>query len=291
MLLRNSLLRATWWLRRVKVYALVGRSGTGKSFRAKLVSRKYGLDLIIDDGLLIKNEKILAGRSAKKEQVYLSAIKTALFDDPSHRRELQRALDGERFKKVLIIGTSDKMVRRITERLGLPAPMRIIRIEDIATEEEIETAIHARTHAGKHVIPVPAIEIARDYPHILYDSVKVFLKRGRFVFSKKARAFEKSVVRPEFGRKGKISISEAALAQMVMHCADEYDSSLRIRKVSVKNDGNTYELGVFLEVPYGVALSASLHTFQDYIIENIERYTGMLIRRVDVNIDTVTTTN
>ena len=287
--IRNIAHRLSWWFRRVKVYALVGRSGTGKSFRAKLVSRKYGLDLIIDDGLLIKNEKILAGRSAKKERVYLSAIKTALFDDPSHRRELQRALDSQRFKKVLIVGTSDKMVRRISERLGLPAPFRIIHIEDVATKEEIETAIHARNHAGKHVIPVPAIEVERDYPQILYDTVKVFLKRGRFVFSKKARAFEKSVVRPEFGRKGKVSISEAALAQMVMHCADEYDTSLRIRKVSVKSDGTSYELGVYLQVPFGVALSASLHTFQEYIIENIERYTGIMIRRVDVNIEMVST--
>ena len=115
--LKGAFFRASWWLRRVKVYALVGRSGTGKSFRAKLISQKYGLDLIIDDGLLIKNEKILAGQSAKKERHYLSAIKTALFENPAHRRELKKALDAERFKKVLVIGTSEKMVRRITDRL------------------------------------------------------------------------------------------------------------------------------------------------------------------------------
>jgi len=53
-------------LRGVKSYALVGSSGTGKSFRAKLVAQKYGIDLIIDDGLLIRGDQILAGRSAKK---------------------------------------------------------------------------------------------------------------------------------------------------------------------------------------------------------------------------------
>ena len=40
----------------VKVYALVGRSGTGKSFRAQLVADKYHIPLIVDDGLLIKND-------------------------------------------------------------------------------------------------------------------------------------------------------------------------------------------------------------------------------------------
>jgi len=46
-------------LRGVKSYALVGSSGTGKSFRAKLVAQKYGIDLIIDDGLLIRGDQIL----------------------------------------------------------------------------------------------------------------------------------------------------------------------------------------------------------------------------------------
>lgn len=274
----------------MKVFALVGRSGTGKSFRAKLVSQKYGLDLIIDDGLLIKEEKILAGRSAKRERLYLTAIKTALFDDLSHRREMLHALENERFKKVLVIGTSDKMVHRITARLGLPSPSKVIRIEDVSTKEEIETAVYSRKQTGKHVIPVPAIEIARNYPHILYDSVRVFLHRGRFAFSKKAREFEKSVVRPEFGRsRGNVSISEAALAQMVMHCTDEFDSSLRIRKVSVKRDGAAYELGVNLEVPFGIPLSGSLHSFQEYIMDSIQRYTGIMITGVDLSIATVST--
>ena len=42
------------------VYALVGESGTGKSFRSKLLAEKYGIDSIIDDGLLIQNDKICA---------------------------------------------------------------------------------------------------------------------------------------------------------------------------------------------------------------------------------------
>ena len=40
------------------VFALVGESGTGKSFRAKLLAEKYGITAIIDDGLLIQNDKI-----------------------------------------------------------------------------------------------------------------------------------------------------------------------------------------------------------------------------------------
>ena len=65
----------------ITVFALVGPSGTGKSFRAKLLADKHGLEAIIDDGLLIQNDKILAGQSAKREKTYMGAVRVALFDD------------------------------------------------------------------------------------------------------------------------------------------------------------------------------------------------------------------
>ena len=48
-------------LRGVKVYALVGRSGTGKSYHSKLVAAKHHIDLIIDDGLLIRGDRMTKG--------------------------------------------------------------------------------------------------------------------------------------------------------------------------------------------------------------------------------------
>jgi ABC-type dipeptide/oligopeptide/nickel transport system ATPase component len=64
----NMLLDFILPLKRIKVFALVGASGTGKSFRAKLVAQKHEIEYIIDDGLLIKNNRILAGHSAKKRK-------------------------------------------------------------------------------------------------------------------------------------------------------------------------------------------------------------------------------
>ena len=61
----------------IYVYALVGESGTGKSFRAKLIAEKNGIDAIIDDGLLIKDDKILAGKTAKHEKTYMGAVSSS----------------------------------------------------------------------------------------------------------------------------------------------------------------------------------------------------------------------
>ena len=71
-------------LKGVTVYALVGRSGTGKSYHSKLVAAKYHIDLVIDDGLLIKGNRILAGHSAKQDSDFLAAVRTAVFDDEEH---------------------------------------------------------------------------------------------------------------------------------------------------------------------------------------------------------------
>ncbi len=275
-----------WLVKGVLVYALVGESGTGKSFRAKLVAQKDGIDLIIDDGLLIGNNSILAGKSAKREQAFLAAIKAALFDNEEHRNEVIKALEHHKFKSVLILGTSDKMVYRIAERLNLPKPARIIKIEEIASSEEIERAMRVRAVEGKHVIPVPAVEVKTNYPQIFYDSIRVFLKTN-FSPIPNPKLYEKAVVRPEYSKHGKVTISEAALTQMVIHCVDEYNENIRIKKITVRSESQGYRLVITIDVPFGTQLSGHIHNLQEYIIENIEKYTGIMIEEVNIIIDKI----
>ena len=65
----------------MEVIALVGPSGTGKSHRALVVAHNEKADAIIDDGILIKDNKIIAGRSAKREASKIMAVKRAIFID------------------------------------------------------------------------------------------------------------------------------------------------------------------------------------------------------------------
>lgn len=272
-------------LRGVRVYALVGKSGTGKSFRAQLIMDKYGIDLMIDDGLLIRDQKILAGKSAKREKNYLSAVKTALFNDRRHRREVLSILEQSRFKKVLIIGTSERMVIKIGQVLGLPPIHKMIQIEEIATSEEINTAIHYRNTQGRHVIPVPSIEVKRTYPRIVADSLRVLFRRG--LGNPKKNVFEKTVVRPEFSRKGEVSISKAALSQMILHCVDEYGDDVGIKRLIIHKDRAGYHIDLFLDVPFGVQLTGTVHELQRYIVESIERYTGIIIEELNITIESL----
>jgi ABC-type dipeptide/oligopeptide/nickel transport system ATPase component len=189
-----------WLARRRRVFALVGKSGTGKSFKAREVARRFRIDLIIDDGLLIRGQKIIAGRSAKREKGILTAIKTAVFANPELIEEVRKALAAQRFGRLLIIGTSRKMVLRIARTLDLLPIHRIIAIEEVASRAEIAQALKVRAEQGKHIIPVPAVEIKRSYPHIFFESVKILLKSTKVLRKSDAEIVEKTVVRPEYGR-------------------------------------------------------------------------------------------
>jgi len=277
------------FFKRKKNFALVGESGTGKSFHAKLVAQKYGIDFIIDDGLLIKGNRILAGHSAKKEKTFLSAVKVALFDEKSHRDEVARRLQNEKYKRILLLGTSEKMVNKIASRLQLSQPEKIIKIEDIASQEEIDKAIRTRRIEGKHVIPVPSIEVKRSYPNIFYDAIRILKRRMAPVgIGSVPTLHEKSIVRPEYSKRGKVIISEEALSQLVIHHVDEYDKNIKIKKILVKDAEMGYRFVITIDVPYGTQLEEKIHELQQYIIDSIERYTGILIEEVNIIIDKIT---
>ena len=275
----------------VQVYALVGESGTGKSFRSKLLAEQYGIHAIIDDGLLIQDDKIVAGRSAKREKTYIGAVRVALFDDKDHRDSVAKVLRKTHIKKILLLGTSEKMVTKIAMRLQLPQPQKIIHIEEIATKEEIEKAVKSRQVEGKHVIPVPSIEIKKNYPQIFSASMRDFFSKNK-LFAKMnknigGKMIEKSIVQPEFSKKGRIEISEAALTQMVMHCVNECDPEVKVKKITIKTDSRGYKLIVLIDVPFGTQLTGKVHKLQQYIIDKIESYTGILIEEVSIVIDKI----
>jgi len=267
----------------VQVYALVGRAGTGKSFRARLVAEEYGIELILDDGLLIRDQVIIAGKSAKREKNRFKAVKRAILTDPEHADEIKQALLEQDVRSILILGTSDKMIARITEKLDLPYPDKIIYIDDIATQEEIETATESRKVRGHHVIPVPIIELEND-SHKIIDTVRFFLKSHSVLFWKN-KVVEKTIVQPQFSTKGRLSISESALSQMVMHCVDEFNKNLEIKKLKIKRYSSDFRIDLAISVPFGTSVPSVLPKLQHYIIDSIQKYSGITIETLHLTVE------
>ena len=186
----------------MEVIAFFGPPGTGKSDRALVVAYENKASCIIDDGILIYHSRIVAGKSAKREESRLKAVRRAIFWDAEQREEVRQALEKINPKRVLILGTSDRMVETICKALGLPKPSKYIRIQDVARPDEMLKAKEARNKEGKHVIPVPTMELKPYFKGYLIDPLRFFRNRKKEMPKRFSENEERSVVRPVFSYYG-----------------------------------------------------------------------------------------
>ena len=231
----------------VEVYALIGRSGTGKSHQAMTVALENGIDTLIDDGLLIREGQRLAGSSAKAEKTSISAVKRAIFHGEVQREEMKRALAEIAPDRLMILGTSQKMADRIAGALDLPKPSRYYHIDEVSTPREIATALELRKAYGMHVIPVPVVEVKEDLQGYLMRPIRYLMqmKSGR------NKQGEKTIIQPEFSTTGKLVITDQALDQMVAFLASGVPGVARIEKidVEVKKGSATIRLDFIARIP------------------------------------------
>ena len=178
---------------KMKTYAFVGPSGTGKSYRAQMVANSRNIKFIIDDGLLISGNEVIAGVSAKKAPTKIETVKNALFQNEAKKKEIQKAIKKYKPDSILILGTSDEMVQKIVTNLEFEPLTETIYIQDVATEDEMAMAKNIRVTQGKHVIPVPTFEIRKDFSGYLLDPLQIFKSTGK---GNAPYISEKSIVRP-----------------------------------------------------------------------------------------------
>lgn len=263
----------------IKVYAFVGPSGTGKSYRAQMVAGEKDVHFIIDDGLLINDNRVVAGESAKKASTKIETVKKALFLHDDEKKVIQKALKKYTVKKILILGTSDGMVEKIAENLGLPKVSDTTYITDVATEEEMETARNIRVTEGKHVIPVPTFEIKKDFSGYLLDPLQIFKSKGK---GKQPYISEKSIIRPTFSYMGNFTISDSVFRQIAEYQAEKMPEIYRVLRTRVQNYGEGPLIDMEVSVVYGYNVAEGLMDFKKKIIKEIENLTAMNVVRLDV---------
>ena len=267
------------FVNRLKVYAFVGPSGTGKSYRAQMVASERNISFIIDDGLLIKDNAVIAGESAKKAETKVATVKHALFYEESEREPVIKAFKKYRPESVLILGTSDGMVQKIASNLGLPEILETIYITDVATEEEMKTARRIRVTEGKHVIPVPTFEIKKDFSGYLLDPLQIFKSKGK---GQKPYISEKSIIRPTFSYMGKFTISDLVFRQILEYLAAQTPAIHRIMKTRVENFGEGARIYLEVSIVYGFNVKDGLNAFTSKARKEIEKLTAMNVVDLEV---------
>ena len=261
----------------MRVIAFVGESGTGKSFRACFVAREHGADAIIDDGLLISGTKVLAGISAKKSETLLRSIRVALFSDKNQAKEMIDAISDLSPKCLMILGTSEEMAKRIAKTLDLPEIEKFIKIEDIATKEEIEDAKKMRHVEGKHIIPVPTFEIKQDFSGYFMHPSRIFTKTYEDEDDE-----IKTIMRPTFSYLGDFRISDNVIKTLVSHEAMKIKSVYKVTDVNIRTTNHGAHLDVTLILKYGENIPDVSKKIQSKIRDNLEKYTSINIRRVHI---------
>lgn len=264
---------------KIKVYAFVGPSGTGKSYRAQMVAREKDTHFIIDDGLLIKDNEVITGHSAKKAPTKIETVKKALFDNEEEREIVVKALKKYRPQSILILGTSDKMVEKIVKNLGLPGITETIYISDVATEQEMNTARRIRRTEGKHVIPVPTFEIKKDFSGYLLDPLQIFKSKGK---GKQPYISEKSIIRPTFSYMGKFTISDNVFRQILEHLAQKTPAIYKIVRLRVDNYGEGIKIYMEVTILYGYNVVDGIKEFKEKVIKEINKLTSMNVEEIQV---------
>lgn len=281
MLLKDMLIKDN---KKIKVYAFVGPSGTGKSYRAQMVASEKNINFIIDDGLLIKDNEVIAGESAKKAPTKIETVKHALFYKDEEKEEIIKALKKYKPESILILGTSDGMVEKIAANLGLPEISETIYISDVATQEEMETARRIRVTEGKHVIPVPTFEIKKDFSGYLLDPLQIFKTKGK---GQQPYISEKSIIRPTFSYMGNFTISDTVFRQILEYLASKTPGIYKIQKIRVDNFGEGAKLYIEVTVVYGFNLIDGIKQFKIKAKKEIEKLTAMNVEEFEVVVKNV----
>jgi hypothetical protein len=206
----------------MKVYGLYGKSGTGKSHKSSEIVSQYQIDAVIDDGILIMNKIRIVGMTAKNERTMHAATKRAIFFSDFHRQEVYSYIKNTNINKILVIGTSQKMVRKIVERLDLPRDIDWIPIESFQSDKELKLA-RERRNRGYHVIPIYPIEVEKTYHGGWFRKLVVRWGKGKE---------EVTLIKPQYII-GKITIHPQCIQDLVSIVADPM---LKIHSVKVDNE-------------------------------------------------------
>ncbi|MER2028314.1 MAG: hypothetical protein ABS903_04015 [Solibacillus sp.] len=262
----------------MKIYSLSGSSGTGKSTSALQFAHDNGIEAIIDDGILIINGEKAAGTSAKFEKNTLKAVRRAILDDDIHKAEISEAISSHEVKSILLIGTSDKMTKRIAARLQLGEIDEFHYVHNIRTEKEIRIAKYVREIQGKHVMPVPYRQVEQNF-------FKRLIQRGKEIFSSsQVKLGETTIVQPDF-HQNSVYISRNVFTDVLDHVLEKQDNLAKFEIANIQTDGvPQMTIGLYLKSPVAYVVPNFLYNLQKEIADDFSLHFGIEPETIHIQI-------
>lgn len=224
----------------------------------------HDIEALLDDGILIVNKVRVVGTSAKNEPTALAATRRAVLEADSHRREIADYLRLSRFKKLLIIGTSKRMIELIVRRLELSGDIQWIPIESLQSAEELNIARRER-RSGHHVIPIYPLEIRSTYSRHWYQRLVLFFLK---------RTEEVTVVRPAYSRPeipgGIVVVDVRCIKDIIAHTRRE---GWKIDSIHIEQHVQRNVVSIAISVPFPCTIS-DVHQWKGEVTRVLERTLG-----------------
>ena len=180
------------------------------------------------------------------------------------------------------------MVEKIAKNLGLSKVQETVYINEVATEEEMETARRIRVTQGKHVIPVPTFEIKKDFSGYILDPLQIFKSTGK---GNEPYIAEKSLIRPAFSYMGKFTISDTVFKQIIDLVLQKIDGVYKLNRVIIQKEEGGLDDGIFIymeiTIEYGYNIKDLSDIVRNKIKKEIEHLTAMNVLRMEIYIKNI----
>ena len=149
-----------------------------------------------------------------------------------------------------------------------------------------------RLREGKHIIPVPTIELKPHFSGYLVDPINSLLKKRRE--DGRRHLGEKSIVRPVFSYYGKLIIDDWAIKAIVRKLLVDGENVTKVADVRIehvyKGDGEVgFEsagivIGCDVVISYGKHIPTLVQKLQNQVRKDVEYMTGMVVKKVNITI-------
>lgn len=267
----------------MKIYSLSGASGTGKSTSALQFAHDHQIEGIIDDGLFIVRGEKVAGTSAKFEKNTITAVRRAIFDDDTHKKEVVEAIQKSNIQSIVIIGTSDKMTKKIAKRLEIGEIENFYYVEDIRTSKQIQMARFVREVQGKHVMPVPYRQVEQNF-------FKRLVQRGKEIFSSNQEKLgETTIVRPDFQQQT-ISIARSVYLDVIKYSIQQHPLVARLLHIDfVMEPIPRIKVEITLVAPVNYVVPIMIKSLQQQLFDSFYHHFQIEPEAIHIDINAIET--
>ena len=139
---------------------------------------------------------------------------------------------------------------------------------------------------GKHVVPVPTLEIKKQFSGYFMDSLKNFSFKNKDN-QKEVEVTEKTIIRPTYSYLGKYSISDTAISSIVNFVVSKIEGVSKIYKVNINKFNDGMKLDIDIEIKYGSRIPNVASQIKNTVVYAVDNAAGINIFGINIKIKSI----